>query len=82
MLGWIYLLLRGEDWVWWITVALLVLDLAWVLFSGSFLWWRIVTSLGEIGLLLLPATRRYFPNDEASVGPGARGRAQEAAKAD
>jgi hypothetical protein len=60
ILGWIYLLFRGERWVWWITVASGVLEVAWALVLGLSHWWGIALSLLGLVLLLLPVTRRHF----------------------
>jgi hypothetical protein len=64
ILGWIYLLFRGESWVWWITVAFGVLDLVTAIVLGLSHWLGIGPFLIELILLLLPIPRRHFSTEQ------------------
>jgi hypothetical protein len=58
--AWLYFLVRGVRWVWFVTIAIFALGLAFEVVSASFHW--LGTSIGavELILLLLPVTRRYY----------------------
>jgi hypothetical protein len=59
LLGWLYLLLRGMWWVWGMTVAIYILELAAEVAAGSITWQGVGVRLVGLLLLLLPASRAY-----------------------
>jgi hypothetical protein len=60
MLAWLYVLLRGVRWAWFVTVGIYLLSLMLNLISGSLHWRGIAVSLVGLILFLLPLTRLYF----------------------
>jgi hypothetical protein len=63
MLAWAFFLLKGERWLWILTVAISILGFIPVLISGSFISLGTAITLIGLVLLLLPATRRYFARE-------------------
>jgi hypothetical protein len=64
---WPYFMFRGVRWLWIATVGfdalVLVIDLA----TGSGTWYGDLGGLVQLGLLLLPVTRRFFSSDSAAT---------------
>jgi hypothetical protein len=60
MLTWNYFLLRALRWLWIVTVVLLAIAIPIDLVTGSGTWHGNLTGAIELGLLLAPATRRFF----------------------
>jgi hypothetical protein len=63
MLAWAVALLSGVRWLWIATVAVGALGLISNLATGPRTWHGIAGGVISLGLLLLPATRRYFANE-------------------
>jgi hypothetical protein len=61
--AWLFFLLKGVRWVWIATLAVTVLGLVPDLIAGSLTWQGVMGGAITIGLLLLPATRRYFASE-------------------
>ena len=57
---WNYFLLRAVRWLWFATVALFALVLTIELITASGSWHGTAIGFIQLGLLLLPATRRFF----------------------
>lgn len=57
---WNYFLLRAVRWLWFATVALFALVLTIELITASGSWHGAAIGFIQLGLLLLPATRRFF----------------------
>jgi hypothetical protein len=55
-----YFLLRAVQWLWTATAALLALGLVIDLITQSGTWWGDATGVLQLGLLVLPPTRRFF----------------------
>ncbi|HEY0316856.1 MAG TPA: hypothetical protein VGC49_01025 [Solirubrobacterales bacterium] len=69
MLGWLYFLLKGARWIWFVTVGISILGLLLDVPSVSRDWRGVATTLIGLMLLLLPVTRRYFAGDTGTAGP-------------
>jgi hypothetical protein len=75
MLAWNFFLLRQVRWIWIGTALLLALFLGLALIDGSDPWYADTVALIELGLLLMPATHRFFgrprevtPSDSRTAG--------------
>lgn len=68
MLAWLFFLLKGVRWVWFVTLGVSVLGFAGELISDSLAWNGIVMGLINPMLLLLPVTRRYFKSEPVVAG--------------
>jgi hypothetical protein len=66
VLAWAFFMLKGVRWLWIATVAVSVLSFIGGLITGPRIWHGIVEGAIGIGLLLLPATRRYFASEPTS----------------
>jgi hypothetical protein len=64
--AWDFFLLRAVRWLWIGTVALGVLILAIDLATGTGTWHGDLIGAIDLGLLLLPTTRRFFAASEAA----------------
>jgi hypothetical protein len=64
--AWDFFLLRAVRWLWIGTVALGALILAIDLATGTGTWHGDLTGAIGLGLLLLPATRRFFAASETA----------------
>jgi hypothetical protein len=64
IVGWDFFLLRAVRWLWVGTVALGALILAIDLATGTGTWHGDLIGATDLGLLLLPATRRFFATNE------------------
>jgi hypothetical protein len=67
---WLFFLLKGVRWVWIFTVGINALGLVPYLISGSLDWQgiAIAIAIGNLLLLLLPVTRRYFSDGSVEAG--------------
>lgn len=65
--AWLFFLLKGVRWVWIVTLGLSVLGLATDLIFDPLTWQGVAGNAISIGLLLLPATRRYFASEPATA---------------
>lgn len=65
MLAWDFFLLRRIRWLWIGTVVLLALTLAIELATATGTWWADLLGFGQVGLLVLPATRRFFASERS-----------------
>ena len=70
ILVWTFFLLRGVRWLWIATIALGLLGLTVNLVTDNGVWHGYLIGLMQLGLLLLPATRRFFDKGEG-VGAAA-----------
>jgi hypothetical protein len=59
MLAWLYFLLKGIRWLWFVTLGIYVLIIPEIV-SGSVTWEGYASTVIGVTLLLLPATRHYF----------------------
>jgi hypothetical protein len=66
VLTWAFFMLNGVRWLWIATVAVSVLSFVVSLITDPQTWYSIVGGAISIGLLLLPATRRYFARESGS----------------
>lgn len=60
LLAWDFYMLKGVRWLWIATVIFLVLSLVIDLATASGTWYWDLAGLVQLGLLLLPPTRRFF----------------------
>ena len=58
--AWNFFLLRALRWLWIVTLVVLLLAAATDLVTGGGTWYGHLIGLISVGLLLLPATRRFF----------------------
>lgn len=68
VLAWAFFMLRGVHWLWIATAAVSVFSFIVGLITDPQTWYGIGGGAISIGLLLLPATRRYFASEPASAG--------------
>jgi hypothetical protein len=68
VLAWNYFLLRSVRWLWIATIVLLALFTVLDLVTSTGTWYGDLSGLISVALLLLPATRRYFGSEPATVG--------------
>lgn len=64
-LVWNFFLLRAVRWLWVATIVVGALELAFSLGTGAGTWYGYLLGLIDLGLLLLPVTRRFFGTREA-----------------
>lgn len=69
IVAWDFFLVKAVRWLWIGTVALGAVVLAIDLATGTGTWHGDVVGAIGLGLLLLPATRRFFAANEAAPAP-------------
>jgi hypothetical protein len=57
--AWLYLLLKGIRWLWFLTLVLYLLTVPWIII-GSVGWENVVLTILGLLFLVLPSTRGYF----------------------
>lgn len=67
ILVWNLFLLRGLRWLWLATVVLLVITFAIDLVTADPTWYWSLIGLIQIGLLVLPSTRRFYSSAAAAA---------------
>ena len=69
ILTWAFYLLKGLRWLWIATVVVVALSFISGLITGPRTWYGIAGGVISLGLLLAPATRRYFASEPPTLAP-------------
>jgi hypothetical protein len=67
ILAWNFFLLRAVRWLWIVTVGIGVVSIPLDLATGTGTWHGYLIGVIELGLLLLPPTRRFFAREVAAA---------------
>jgi hypothetical protein len=67
-IGWAVLLLRGNRWIWIVTILLFAFGFLTQIVSGSVTWYGVLLILVDLALLMHPLTREFYRRGRQANG--------------